>query len=60
MSSYNLKKNDTIKCRDKEDMLNTFMELTKEGYDTDFLYEKDGIKGLWIVILEVPDVNSNE
>lgn len=60
MSSYNLKKKDIINCHDKEDMLNTFMELTKEGYDTDFLYEKDGVKGLWIVILEVPDVNSNE
>ena len=28
--------------------------LDLEGYNTDFLYEKDGEIGLWIVILGVP------
>ena len=48
-----LKKGDTIKCKDKDDMVNTFMELQKVGVDTDFLYEKDGKKGLWLIVLSV-------
>lgn len=46
-----LKKGDTIKCKDKDDMVNTFMELQKVGVDTDFLYEKDGEKGLWLIVV---------
>ena len=46
-----LKKGNTIKCHDKDDMFNTFMELQKEGVDTDFLYEKDGEEGLWLVVV---------
>lgn len=46
-----LKKGDTIKCKDKDDMVNTFMELQKVGVDTGFLYEKDGEKGLWLVVV---------
>jgi len=46
-----LKKGDTIKCKDKDDMANTFMELQKVGVDTDFLYEKDGEKGFWLVVV---------
>ena len=26
---------------------------TLEGVDTDFLYEKDGKKGLWLIVLSV-------
>lgn len=47
-----LKVGDTIKCRDKDDMVSTFMELQKCGINSDFLYEKDGEKGLWLVIEE--------
>ena len=46
-----LKKGDTIRYHDKDEMVNTFMELQKEGVDTDFLYEKDGEKGLWLVVV---------
>ena len=46
-----LKKGDTIKCKDKDDMVNTFMELQKVGVDTDFLYEKNGEKGFWLVVV---------
>ena len=46
-----LKKGDTIRCHDKDDMVKTFMELQKEGIDTDFLYEKDGEEGLWLVVV---------
>ena len=31
-------------------------DLAKEGVETDFLYEKDGVQGLW---LEVKGVKSN-
>lgn len=39
---------DTIQCANPADMVNTMTELAKEGVDTDFLYEKDGEKGLWL------------
>lgn len=41
---------DTIKCADAEDMINTMHDLEKEGITTDFMYEKDGEKGLWLVV----------
>lgn len=45
-----MKKGDTIKCHDKEELVEVMCELEKEGYRTDFLYEKDGQKGLWLQI----------
>lgn len=48
-----LKVGDTIKCFDKDDLVDTFQALQKEGVDTDFLYEKDGEKGLWLIVLSV-------
>lgn len=48
-----LKKGDTIQCRDKDDMVDTFMNLAREGIDTDFMYEKDGEKGLWLVVVGI-------
>lgn len=41
-----LQAGDTIRCHDKDEMVNISMELDHEGIDTDFLYEKDGQKGL--------------
>lgn len=46
---------DTIKCKDKDDMVDTMQALIKEGIDTDFMYEKDGEKGLWLIVTEVWD-----
>lgn len=43
---------DTIKCRDKDDMVDTMVELAKDGIETDFLYEKDGVKGLWLEVVK--------
>ena len=34
-------------------MVNISMELDHEGIDTDFLYEKDGQKGLWLVVVDI-------
>ena len=45
-----LKKGDTIKCHDTEELLSLMKELENEGYGTDFLYTKDGEEGLWLEI----------
>ena len=48
-----LKVGDTIKCHDADDLINTMKDLAQEGIETDFVYEKDGQKGLWLEIVEV-------
>lgn len=48
-----LKVGDTIKCADEEDLLNTHNDLDLNGVYTDFLYEKDGKKGLWLEVIRV-------
>lgn len=45
-----LKVGDTIQCHDKDEMVDIFLALQKEDIDSDFLYEKDGEKGLWLII----------
>ena len=50
-----LKVGDTIKCADKEDCINTMIELAKCDIETDFLYEKDGKKGLWLVVMKIKE-----
>jgi hypothetical protein len=47
-----LKVGDTIKCADKEDCVNTMVNLATEGIETDFLYEKDGEEGLWLKVIK--------
>lgn len=44
---------DTIKCKDKDDMVDTMLNLAEEGIETEFMYEKDGEKGLWLVVTKV-------
>ena len=53
-----LKVGDTIKCASKEDCLRTHDDLQKNGIQTDFMYEKDGVKGLWLVVERI--LNENE
>lgn len=48
-----LKVGDTIKCSTKEEMVDLMHELAKEDIETDFMYEKDGEKGLWLVVERV-------
>lgn len=50
-----LKVGDTIQCRDKDDMLATYIDLQNNGAVTEFMYEKDGEKGLWLIVTEVED-----
>lgn len=47
-----LKKGDLIKCADPEDVANVADALQQDGYDWDFVYERDGEKGIWIEILK--------
>lgn len=44
---------DTIKCANKDDLLQTHNELAKNNIMTDFMYEKDGAKGLWLEIISI-------
>ena len=48
-----LKAGDTIKCRDKCEMVNAMVKLAKKDIETDFLYEKDGKKGLWLEVKKI-------
>lgn len=45
-----LKVGDTIKCSSAEEAVNHMTALEKEGVETDFLYEKDGEKGIWLEV----------
>ena len=51
---------DTIKCEDAEDMIRTMTELEKEKITTDFMYEKDGVKGLWLVVESIKNAKHND
>lgn len=44
---------DTIKCFDKDEAVDIMTTLAKEGIQTDFLFEKDGEKGIWLVVEKV-------
>ena len=44
---------DLIGCRDKDDMADTSRALAEEGIETDFVYEKNGIKGLWLEVIKI-------
>ena len=45
-----LKVGDKIKFHDKDDLIKTMTELAKCDIETDFMYEKDGENGLWLVV----------
>ena len=47
-----LKPGDTIKCHDADEMIDLMQELEKEDIHSDFLYVKDGVKGLWLEIIK--------
>ena len=48
-----LKVGDTIKCSTAGEMICLMYDLQKEKIETDFLYSKDGIKGLWLEVKKV-------
>ncbi|MBR2401401.1 MAG: hypothetical protein IKB01_01340 [Lachnospiraceae bacterium] len=45
--------NDTIKCSSKEELLTIHQNLAMDNIQTDFMYEKDGQAGLWLVVLKI-------
>ena len=47
-----MKTGDFIKCADPEEAADVADALQMEGIDWDFVYEKDGQKGIWIEILK--------
>ena len=48
-----MKIGDTIQCKDAADMIETMYELNRAGIETDFLYERDGKKGLYLQVVKV-------
>ena len=46
----NLQIGDTIKCHDKNDLIDTMKSLQKEGIYCDFMFLKDGNKGYWLIV----------
>lgn len=48
-----MKKGDTVKCKDRDDMVNAMYSLMDDGIETDFLFEKDGERGLWLIVTKV-------
>lgn len=57
MSNNTAQVGDTIKCNDKDEMLQVMTNLAKQGIFTDFMYEKDGMKGYWLVVERIKDAN---
>lgn len=51
------KKGDLLRFRSKDAIVGFMMMLEKEGYKTDFRYEKDGKKGLWLEIIKGKEMN---
>lgn len=43
---------DTLECSDVEDMINTSEILAKENIMTDFMYENNGKKGYWLIVVD--------
>lgn len=54
-----LKTGDTIKCRDADDAIRMSEELLKAGIYTDFLYYKDGKRGLWLEVMKTVDLTKS-
>ena len=48
-----LKVGDTIKCFDADEAVEVMTALCKEDIWCDFMYEKDGVKGIWLVVEKV-------
>lgn len=46
---------DVLKCKDRDDMINTMHDLVMEGIETEFLYNYRGEKGLWLEVIAIDD-----
>lgn len=52
MEQKEFKAGDTIEGRDADDAIRMSKELLKAGIYTDFLYYKDGKRGLWLEVVK--------
>jgi hypothetical protein len=52
MRMNKLKKGDYIKCKDADEAADVADSLNMKGIEWDFVYQKDGQKGIWIEILK--------
>lgn len=50
-----LKIGDTIHCLSPREAAYIAERLGRDGYDWEFMYEKDGEQGIWIVIEGIPE-----
>lgn len=50
-----IKIGDTIKCKDVDDLIDTMEKLWHEGVFTDFIFEKDGQIGYWLVVEKIEE-----
>lgn len=50
MSWERLRPGDTIKCHNYEEQHKVLEDLKKKGIKSDYLYEKDGKEGMWIIV----------
>lgn len=44
---------DWIRCKDRDDMINTMHDLIMEGIESEFRYIHNGEKGLWLEVISV-------
>ena len=44
---------DTIKCSSPDEAIELMKKLALEGIETDFMYEKDEERGLWLEVVKV-------
>ena len=42
-----------IKCESKEHAIELMQDLQKQGVETDFVYEVNGVKGLWLKVIKI-------
>ena len=46
---------DVLKCKDRDDMINTMHDLAMEGIETEFRYEYLGKTGLYLEVMHIDD-----
>ena len=44
---------DVLKCKDRDDMINTMHDLAMEGIETELRYEYRGKRGLWLEVISI-------
>ena len=44
---------DVLKCKDRDDMINTMHDLIMEGIEVEFRYIHNGEKGLWLEVISI-------